>query len=112
MKINYIELAGVKRPICFSVSAVEEITEAFGGMSSMSEEMLKGDVKSISTVLEILLNAGQKYCAAMDVDCAPPLKCRPADLIDISEAAEIVNIIFESIKTDTDRDVEVRSKNA
>lgn len=112
MKVNYVELAGEKRPICFSVSAAEDIAEAFGGMDAMSKGLIKGDVKSISKVLEILLEAGQKYCAAMEIDCPAPLKCRPADILDINEASEIVNSIFETIKNDTERTVEVRSKNA
>lgn len=101
-----------KRPVCFSVSAIEEIQKEFGDLNNMGKGLTKQDLGVIDRVLTILLNAGERYCKGMGIDCPPPLKCRPADLLDAHEAADIVHEIFKAIQNDSERSVEVVSKNA
>lgn len=111
MDLHYFEIAGVKRPICFSMRAIKNIQDAFGGMEKMSEGVIDRDIGTVSKVMEILLDAGQAYCEGAGVECPPPLKCSPADLMDVKETQSAVEAIFEAIKTDSSREVEVLSKN-
>ena len=111
MDIHYFEIAGVKRPVVFSMRAVKNIQDAFGGMEKMSEGVIDRDIGIVSRVLEILLDAGQAYCEGTGTECPPPLKCPPADIMDISETQAAVEMIFEVIKADSERTVEVSSKN-
>lgn len=111
MDIHYFEIAGVKRPVVFSMRAVKNIQDAFGGMEKMSEGVIDRDIGIVNKVLEILLDAGQAYCEGVGVDCPPPLKCSPADIMDIGETQAAVEMIFEVIKADGERSVEVSSKN-
>lgn len=116
MKIGYITLAGEKHPLCFSLSAAEQIAAEFGDMDGMgkalSSENTSTKLKAISTVLDILVTAGRKYAEVMGMDLPRKLPCKPADLIDITDEAAIKSI-FSAIKAGSDRDVEVAaSKNA
>lgn len=107
MRVSYVLLGGEKRPVCFSLSAVEELEDKYGSLDAMREELVKGSVKAINTVLEIMLRAGQNYCEAMGMDCPAPLKCRPGDLIDVSDSS-VVNDIFSAMSADSERTVEVK----
>lgn len=112
MRISYIKLAdGEERPVCFSLSAVEELQDEFGSLEEMGTQLRAGGVKSISKVLEILLRAGKNYCKAMGQECPPDLKCKPGDLIDVSDGMSIVSEIFAAIGGDSDRTVETAGKN-
>jgi len=111
MKLSYVQLEGEKHPVCFSLSAIEAIEDAFGSLDAMRDSLTKGSVKAINTVLEIMLDAGRAYCSGMGMDCPPKLQCRPSDLIDASDT-DIVGDIFAVISGDSERSVEVRSKNA
>lgn len=111
MKLSYVQLGGEKHPVCFSLSAIEAIEDEFGSLDAMRENLASGSIKAINSVLEIMLDAGRAYCIGMGMDCPPKLKCRPADLIDITDT-DIVSDLFAVISGDTERTVEVRSKNA
>lgn len=114
MKVSYIELAGAKHPLCFSLSATEEICEAFGNTDKMADAITKGNdfekIKAVDKVLMILLAAGRRYCEAVGIELPPALKCRPADIIDITDGSA-VEVIFGTLKNDTDRSVKAQSKN-
>lgn len=110
MKISYIELAGARHPVCFSLSAIEEIEDRFGGLDEMRKELTGGKVKAINAVLEIMMDAGRAYCKAMGMDLPDKLPCRPGDLIDVRDEA-VVQQIFGAMSGDTGRTVEVRGKN-
>lgn len=115
MKISYIELLGKKYPLVFSLAASEKISDAFGGFDKMQKSLTTTDTgklaKTIDTMLSILMDAGQKYCKMAGIECPPPLDCRPADLIDISDPTA-VSAIFTAISASNEREVEVVSKNA
>lgn len=116
MKVSYIELAGEKHPMCFSLSATEDIIDTFGGVDEMSAAIVNDNdlgkkLRAISKTLEILIKAGRIYCEAIGEPVPAPLKCRAADLIDIT-SPEAVKAIFSTIQNDTARTVEAEpSKN-
>ena len=97
--------------MCFSLSAIEAIEDEFGSLDEMRDGLVKGKVKTINAVLEIMIDAGRAYCIGMGEEVPPRLKCRPSDLIDVRDP-DIVKNIFAVISGDTERTVEVRSKNA
>ena len=116
MKVNYIELLGENHPLCFSLAAMEEICDAFGSVDGMtaaiSSENFGVKLKAVDTVMDILMRAGRKYCEVAGLDMPErPLPCRAADVIDVSDPSAIT-AIFGAIKTDTERTVEAKSKNA
>ena len=111
MRLSYITLGEEKRPVCFSLSAIEKIQEEFGGLDQMRAELTDGKISAIIKVIDIMLAAGEAYCRGMDLPCPPPLKCRPGDLIDVSDN-EIVHDIFAAMSNDAKRTVETKdSKN-
>ena len=117
MKVNYINILGEKHPLCFSLSATEEICERFGdtdGMMSAISSANPGEkVKAIDAVLDILLKAGRRYCAVAGLEMPEhPLPCRPADAIDMTDP-EAISEIFSTISGDTQRTVVAKApKNA
>ena len=110
MKISYVQLGGEKRPVCFSLSAIEDIEDEFGSLNKMREQLSAGKVKAINKVLEIMLNAGRIYAETIGEECPPPLKCKPSDLIGTDDI-NIVSEIFAAIGDGTERKVEAKSKN-
>lgn len=115
MKRTYIELMGEKHPLCFSLSATEELVEEFGDLEVMKEQLFKGSMgqklHAAVTVLDILLRAGRRYAETVGEPLPPPIKGSVADLIDGTDA-EAVTKIFAAITGDAEQTVEARSKNA
>ena len=116
MKLTYITLKeSEKHPLCFSLSAVEELCEKFGGLEEMvaaiKEDSMVARVKAITTVLDILMRAGRHYCQEMGIEMPPPIKCNVGDLIDITDGSA-VSAIFSTMSNDTARAVEAKGKNA
>lgn len=115
MRVSYIELCGEKHPLCFSLSATEDIIEEFGSVEAMGDIITGNDmlprIRAVDTVLTILLRAGRAYCSAMGMEMPAPLRCRPADVIDIT-SGDAVSAIFDTMKKDGERSVEAVSKNA
>lgn len=107
MKISYVELAGTNHPVCFSLSAIEDIEDEFGSLEGMKTALTSGKVKAINRVLEIILRAGRAYCDGIGEDCPPPLRCRPGDLIGARDT-EIITEILRAMRDDSDRAVEVK----
>lgn len=110
-KVSYIELAGVKRPAVLSVAAISKIQQEFGGLTEAAENISRLDVMAISRFVEILLDAGDKYCEVMGIERPPKLNCSPAEIMDITEAKGIVDQVMAAVSDSTDRAVEVKSKN-
>lgn len=109
MRVSYIELAGQRYPLCFSLTAAAEMDEAFGGLDALSEKMQAGTLAQragvINQALEILLKAGRIYASASGGELPEPLPCSPGDLIDVTDGAA-VHAIFSAISGDTEREVE------
>lgn len=115
MRVTYIELLGKRHPLCFSLSATEEIVEEFGGTEQMTDAITSGDtvsqLRAVDKVLDILLRAGRRYCAEAGLEMPEtPLRCRPADVLDVSDPAA-VQAIFSTIARDSARTVQAAPKN-
>ena len=114
MKVSYIELLGEKHPLCFSLAAASEVTEAFGGLENMSKSLSLDDIgkaaKAIDAVLTILMRAGRTYVKDRGGELPPELPCRQTDLIDVTDGSGR-RAIFDTIRTDSDREVEAEVKN-
>ena len=108
MKISYVELAGTRHPVCFSLSAIEDIEDEFGSLEGMKAALTSGKVKAINRVLEIILWAGRAYCEGIGEDCPPQLRGRPGDLIGAGDT-EIITEIFRAMRDDSDRAVEAKA---
>lgn len=108
MKISYIELLGEKHPLCFSLSAVEKLTDEFGSLEEMQKKLSENSIKATVKVLDVLLEAGRKYCEITHTDCPAPLPCSAADVIDLSDP-DAVKTVFSAMSQE--REVEVAEKN-
>lgn len=113
MKVGYIELAGEKHPLCFSLSATEEICEQFGDLSGMAKaldsEELVPRIHAIDSVLTILMKAGRNYCDVMGQELPPPLPCRLADVLGVFDK-DAIAAIRETIDSGKARTVEAQPK--
>ena len=111
MKVKYIELAGQKYPMCFSLTASEELDEYFGGLDKMADVLNSNSVGKISSaankILEVLMKAGRIYVKMSGGEVPPELECKPGDLIDVSDP-ETIDAIFSTITHDTQREVEAK----
>lgn len=114
MRLTYIEIKeGEKHPMCFSLLATERIVDEFGGLDEMTRAITQegdvvGRIRAIDKILEILLDAGRKYCEEMGFELPPKIRCRPGDLIDVTDG-EAINKIFETMQNDTRREVEAKN---
>lgn len=115
MKISYIELLGQKHPMCFSLAASERVDEEFGSLDAFLAEVQSGDTRRIARasdkMITILMAAGRTYVGALGEELPPPIPCRPADLIAVSDK-ESIKAIFSTVRDDTAREVEASTKNA
>lgn len=113
MRIGYIELCGEKHPLCFSLSATEEICQQFGDLSNMGKALAETDVAkhlhAVDSVLSILMRAGRRYCEVIGEELPPPLPCRPADVIGLGDKSAI-EAIYATINDDNARTVEAKPK--
>lgn len=114
MKITYIELANQRYPLCFSLAASEKLSAEFGGLANMQHAMQSGSesdsIRAMDKILTILMDAGRIYQGACGEPVPPPLSCRPADLLDARDPTAMT-AIMDAIICDTEREVEVDTKN-
>ncbi len=115
MKVNYIKLLGRDYPLCFSLTASQELSDAFGGLDKMTKELTGKDmgkmVKAVNITLTALMKAGRIYCEAVGQECPEPLPCSPCDVIDMTDP-ESIKAIFAAINGDSERTVETKNAKA
>ena len=121
MNISKIKIGAQTFPMVLSMSAIEEILGLFGTMDEMSSRMESDDllvqVRTIDSLLTILINAGIRYCKAMGIDTPPELDFDPADVIDI-RSTDVVKAMKEAMIASQKTTIEARepkgknSKNA
>lgn len=115
MKVSYIKLLGRDYPLCFSLTASQELSDAFGGLDKMTKELTGVDmgkmVKAVNTTLGVLMKAGRIYSEAIGQECPEPLPCQPCDVIDMTDP-ESIKAIFAAINGDTERTVEAKNTKA
>lgn len=116
MNVTYIELAGKKHPLCFSLAVSEKLDEAFGGLEKMQDELDSKSIsrisKAVDVVLTALIDAGRVYMTACgEGETLPPrLNCRPVDLLDVRDQ-KVIATVLAAIKGDNAREVEAVTKN-
>ena len=117
MKIKTIELLGEEHPLCFSMTAAQNLTEQFGSLNAMSDQLVSDDVKvrfdAINDVLAELLRAGRVYAKARGDTLPGEITCKAADIL-APGMNEIIELIFSVMTGDNKREVEMEStrKNA
>ena len=111
MKTSYIKLGEAEYPVCFSADAIEAIEEAFGGYQKWLEQLQSGSVKVYNKTIQIFVDAGLEYCKTAGRDCPPPLKGRPSAIVGLDDLPGIMDTILKCVHDDSERTVEVRSKN-
>lgn len=94
---------------------MEKITDEFESIESMFAKLQSDNVgeriHTMTTLLDILLDSGRKYCELMGIEMPPPIRGSVGYLIDVTDA-DAIRAIFEVIGSDTQRTVEAKSKNA
>lgn len=112
MKVSYITLLDRDYPLCFSLSASEELADAFGSLDKMTKDLTGKDMgkmcKAINVTLNALMKAGRIYSEALGREVPEPLPCQPCDVIDMTDP-ESVKAIFAAINGDTKRSVEAKN---
>lgn len=117
MKIKTIELLGEQHPLCFSMTASQNLTERFGSIQAMGEQLMSDDrsirVDAINDVLTELLRAGRIYAKAKGEELPREITCKPVDIMP-PDTAEPVALIISVLAADAKREVEVENtgKNA
>ena len=115
MRITYIELLGERHPLCFSLSAIEQIADTFGGIEEMQAAL--GDdsntvkqMKNVITLLKILMRAGRRYYKLMDEELPRDLIDNVGDLLDFSDPRATA-AVFEAIGAGSEEEIKTQSKN-
>ncbi len=117
MKIKSIELLGAQHPLCFSMTASQNLTERFGSLGAMAEQLISDDiptrVDAINDALTELMKAGRIYAKARGEELPPELPCRVADALPASFTSPVA-LILSVMQGDSKREVEVEDtgKNA
>lgn len=119
MNVSKINIGKEEFPLVMSMSAIEEILEAFGSMDEMTKRMDSDDtlvqLKTIDRLLVILINAGIRYCKAVGLPTPEELAFDPADVLDIQSQEIITSIkgaMISSQKTTIKAKPPKNSKNA
>lgn len=114
MKVGHIELEGVQHPLCFSLAAADELTEAFGDLQAMEDALTSDNVstfaRAMDTTLAALMRAGRIRAQEVGEELPPPIRCRPIDLIGVNDRRAII-AIYTTIAKDSKTEVEVDEKN-
>lgn len=117
MNIKTIELLGEQHPLCFSMTAAQNLTEKFGSLQAMGEQLMSDDVsirrEAINDALMELLRAGRVYAKAKGENIPPEIPCKVADILP-PDTATPVALIVSVMAADAKREVEVEGgrKNA
>ena len=111
MKLSYLTIGEEKYPICFSSATIEDIQDEFGGLTEWQEALQTGKLKVYTKTIEIFMNAGREYCITSGIECPPPLTGRISARIDMEGIQDCMAKVMECMAKDSERSVEVRSKN-
>lgn len=115
MKVSHVTFLGTEYPMVFSLMAAEAIEEQFGGLdglqAALTTRRFADMAKAVDGAFTILMDAGRLYCQAAGMACPEPLTVRPSALVDLTDP-EALKDIFNVVRGDTAREVEVAEKNA
>lgn len=128
-RITYIELAGKKYPLIFSLAASKAISAKFGGIDKIGELLSGGnigarEIEAISFLVTVLIKQGCAYKNMFEADLPPEPGARHdgekyislsqeevETCITLSEAGIIVEKITECINGSSQTEIETETKN-
>lgn len=130
-RITYIELAGKKYPLIFSLAASKAISAKFGGIDKIGELLSSGnlgakEIETISFIITVLIKQGCAYKNMFEADLPPEPGARHdgekyislsqeevETCISLNEAGKIVEKITECIRgsSQTEIEAETETKN-
>lgn len=128
-RITYIELAGKKYPLIFSLAASKAISAKFGGIDKIGELLSSGnlgvkEIEAISFVITVLIKQGCAYKNMFEADLPPEQGARhdgekyislsqeeAETCISLNEAGIIVEKITECIRGSSQTEIETETKN-
>lgn len=112
MRVTYINLLGEEHPLCFSFSAIEEITDKFGGMSEMQEVLFSDDLgkqmKAVGQLLAILLKAGRRHAKLVGLPLPKEIEGDITDLLGVSEVATALTKVVETTSNDSSQEIDAK----
>ena len=128
-RITYIELAGKKYPLIFSLAASKAISAKFGGIDKIGELLSSGnigdrEIEAISFLVTVLIKQGCAYKNMFEADLPPEPGARHdgekyislsqeevETCIALNEAGIIVEKITECINGSSQTEIETEIKN-
>lgn len=129
--MTYIEIAGKRYPLRFSLAAMRAVTEKFGSIDELGNVMSGKDnektLESIAWVLGIMIRQGCEYKNLFDSTCTPekndPVKDGKyiplsdeylAVAMDVTDLPEMSKKITEAMKIGQSQEIETKKqgKNA
>lgn len=128
-RITYIELAGKKYPLIFSLAASKAISAKFGGIDKIGELLSSGnigdrEIEAISFLVTVLIKQGCAYKNMFEADLPPEPGARHdgekyislsqeevETCISLNEAGIIVEKITECIRGSSQTEIETETKN-
>lgn len=129
-RITYVEIAGKKYPLSFSLSALKEISNRFGGIEEMyaflteEKKSIEEVLEAISFMLSVMIKQGCAYMNLFLKDVPPVEGARyegeyislSKEEIDLAISAfdleELIGTITECIGSSNARELKAESKNA
>lgn len=112
MRVTYLTLGETKYPMCMSLTSVERIEEAFGGLNQMMEALtysnaggLSGVIQAAETALGIFLDAGRVYAASRGEEVPSLPGCRITDLLGMDDL-DFSGLVGAVVSASTEREVE------
>lgn len=117
MNLKTIELLGEQHPLCFSMTAAQNLTRHFGSMEQFGEQLMHEDATirrdAVCDALTELLRAGRKYATAVGDPLPRELPCAVSDILPPT-TAPLVALLVSVMRSDAQREVEIEDsgKNA
>lgn len=130
-RITFVEIAGKKYPLSFSLGASKAMAAKFGSLDKMSDYISASDgtvtadtLDAISYILAVLIAQGVAYKNTFEKDLPPEAGARYEDgkyiklsqeeievAVDIGNAGELMSAINQSMASSGEREIEAETKN-
>lgn len=116
-RMQYVDILGKQYPLCFTISAQEQVNKEFGGLSKMFDA-IKGDAdaapSAVTDLLHILMVGGAARVKALawmegetpDLPKLPPREVLK-ELVTMGDVAALKENVFFAIRRSMERTVEV-----
>lgn len=114
-RIVYIDIAGKKYPLLFSVRAAKEIFEAYQDLAGVERAVLEeGNVDATMRLLEVMLREGARYSKLVNGEEITPPKSDDLETLVPFYDAELRGALIGAIFNSSFNEIEVETdpKNA